>query len=428
MKIALIYPEYYDIAHFGMKRKEIPPFGVLYLASILENHGYSVSLLRVNNGNYALDLKSYEIVGFSFSSSVTYNLIKKSVSNSIYSENVMLIAGGVHASFFPEEVIKECNINVVCLGEAENTIIEIVNEYKNKNFDKIDGIAYNKGGIIIKTKDVRLIKELDSLPFPARHHLPSADIVMDDRLADTDIKTAHILLSRGCTGKCFYCANQISKIRYRSGENVKEELNQLIKNYHIEGFCIVDDNFIINKRKVIDICNEIKPLNLRWSSLSRVDTINRELLLKMKESGCIEIKYGIESGSQRILNAMNKKINIEQIKKAINLTHEIGINIKAFILHGFPGENFESTKETIVLLDSLKDKIGRISLFRFVPLPGSYVFRNHKDFNLSLPDSYDEISIYNNDRQWWGSEKDKIELKKSYHMIEDYIKNNWKRY
>jgi len=428
MKIALIYPEYYDIAHFGMKRKEIPPFGVLYLASILENHGYSVSLLRVNNGNYALDLKSYEIVGFSFSSSVTYNLIKKSVSNSIYSENVMLIAGGVHASFFPEEVIKECNINVVCLGEAENTIIEIVNEYKNKNFDKIDGIAYNKGGIIIKTKDVRLIKELDSLPFPARHHLPSADIVMDDRLADTDIKTAHILLSRGCTGKCFYCANQISKIRYRSGENVKEELNQLIKNYHIEGFCIVDDNFIINKRKVIDICNEIKPLNLRWSSLSRVDTINRELLFKMKESGCIEIKYGIESGSQRILNAMNKKINIEQIKKAINLTHEIGINIKAFILHGFPGENFESTKETIVLLDSLKDKIGRISLFRFVPLPGSYVFRNHKDFNLSLPDSYDEISIYNNDRQWWGSEKDKIELKKSYHMIEDYIKNNWKRY
>lgn len=428
MKIALIYPEYYDIAHFGAKRKEIPPFGVLYLTSILENHGHDASLFRVNSENYRLNLKSYEIVGYSFSSSVTYNLIRNSVLHSSYSKNVMLIAGGVHATFFPEEIINECGIDVVCLGEGESTILEIVNEYQSKHFDKINGIAYNKDGLIVKTKDRTLRKDLDSLPFPARHHLPSTDIVMDDRLADTSLKTVHILLTRGCTGKCFFCANQITKIRYRSGENVKDELSQLINDYGIEGFCIVDDNFVINKCKVIDICNKIKPLNLKWSSLSRVDTVSRELLSKMKDSGCIEIKYGIESGSQRILGAMNKKVKVEQIKKAINITHEIGINIKAFILHGFPGENIESTKETITLLESLRDKIGRISLFRFVPLPGSYVYRNHKYFNLSLPNSYDEIFIYNNEKQWWGNEKDKIELTKSYCLIKDYINNNWERY
>lgn len=428
MKIALIYPEYYDVAHFGEKRKEIPPFGVLYIASIIEQCKIEVTVIRVSNENFKLDLRNYDIVGFSFSSSVTYNLIKNTRLNSRFSENVLIIAGGIHATFYPEAIIDECKIEVVCLGEGEQTILEIIKEYQTREFDKIKGIVYTKERNIIKTQTKELVKDIDSLPFPARHLLHKGDIVMKDRLAETDLLVAHIMISRGCVGKCYFCANTVTKIRYRSGDNVKKELLDLIDKYKIQGFCVVDDNFAINKKRVISICKEIKSLNLKWSSLSRVDTVDIDLLKVMKESGCLEIKFGIESGSQRILDAMNKKITVGQIKQAIDLTYDAGINIKAFLLHGFPGENIESTKETITLLEQLKDKIKRISLFRFVPLPGSHVYKHFEDFKLVLPANFDEIFIYNNEKLWWGNEEDKRELSDSYLLLETFIKQNWGKY
>ena len=158
------------------------------------------------------------------------------------------------------------------------------------------------------------------------------------------------------------------------------------------------------------------------------NTVDRDLLNKLKQSGCIEIKYGIESGSPRILKLMNKQITIDEIKRAISITHNVGIRVKAFILHGFPGENIESTMETIQLLEELKEKIDRISLFRFVPLPGSPAYDNAQTYNLILPQNFEEIFIYNNERKWWGTEDEQIELEQAYQMLEDYVKKNWEKF
>lgn len=430
MKIALISPEYYDIAHFGVKRMEIPPFGVLYLASVIEMKGIEVSLFRVSHEKCCFDFSGYDIVGFSISSSVTYPILKKVRNNSQFNGNSLLIAGGIHTTIFPENVITDLKIDIACVGEGELTISEIVDTYPNLNLFQIKGIVYkdSKTDKFIHTPKRELIGDLDTIPFPARHLLPQNEIVMDDRLSNTHLPVAHILCSRGCPYNCNFCANQEHSIRYRTGANIRKELEFLIDKYNIKGFCITDDNFIVNKEKIEDICREITPLHLQWSSLSRVNTVDEELLKKIKESGCIEIKYGIESGSPRILKMMNKQITIEQIKKAITITHEIGIRVKAFILHGFPGENLESTKETIQLLDELKSKIDRISLFRFVPLPGSPVYNNPKDYNLILPQNFEDIFIYNNGRKWWGSKHDQDELEQSYQMLEDYVRNNWEKF
>lgn len=430
MKIALISPEYYDIAHFGVKRMEIPPFGVLYLASVIEMKGIEVSLFRVSHEKCCFDFSDYDIVGFSISSSVTYPILKKVRNNSQFNGNSLLIAGGIHTTIFPENVITDLKIDIACVGEGELTISEIVDTYPNLNLFQIKGIVYkdSKTDKFIHTPKRELIGDLDTIPFPARHLLPQNEIVMDDRLSNTHLPVAHILCSRGCPYNCNFCANQEHSIRYRTGANIRKELEFLIDKYNIKGFCITDDNFIVNKEKIEDICREITPLHLQWSSLSRVNTVDEELLKKIKESGCIEIKYGIESGSPRILKMMNKQITIEQIKKAITITHEIGIRVKAFILHGFPGENLESTKETIQLLDELKSKIDRISLFRFVPLPGSPVYNNPKDYNLILPQNFEDIFIYNNGRKWWGSKHDQDELEQSYQMLEDYVRNNWEKF
>ena len=429
MKIALISPEYYDIAHFGVKRKEIPPFGVLYLAAVLEQKQIEVDLYRVSKETESLDLSVYDIVGFSISSSVTYPIIKRIRNISRFREKTLLLAGGIHSTIFPEEVLKDLDVNIVCIGEGEITIVEIADAYNFNNYKHISGIAYmDSDGTVIYTPKRELIDDLDTIPFPSRHLLPIEDVVMNDRLSNTKLPIAHILCSRGCPYSCNFCANQEHNIRYRTGKNIRKELEFLIKEYGIKGFCITDDNFIVDKNRIEDICNEIAPLNLKWSSLSRVNTVNEELLLKLKESGCVEIKYGIESGSPRILDLMNKRITIEQIRHAILTTAKVGIKVKAFILHGFPGENIESTIETIQLLESLKDNIERISLFRFVPLPGSPAYYNADKYDLHLSENFEDIFIYNNDRKWWGNEDDQEELEEAYQMLEKYIKDNWEKY
>lgn len=430
IKVALLSPEYYDIAHFGVKRKEIPPFGVLYLAAAIEQKGIEVTLYRVSNEKYKFDFKRYDIVGFSISSSVTYSILKKVRENSQFNEIGLLIAGGIHTTIFPEEVINDLKVDIACVGEGEKTITEIIDVYPERKFNNINGIVYwdSHSGKMVKTPERELIEDLDTIPFPARHLLPLDEIVMEDRLSNTNLPIVHILCSRGCPYSCNFCANQEHSIRYRTGANVRKELEFLIEKYGIKGFCITDDNFIVNREKIIDICNEIAPLKLKWSTLSRVNTVDKDLLIMLRNSGCIEIKYGIESGSPRMLGLMNKKISIEEIIRAISITHEVGIKVKAFILHGYPGENMESTKETIELLEKLKSKINRISLFRFVPLPGSPVYNNAKDYRLVIPQNYEDIYIYNNERKWWGTKDEQEELEQAYQLLVNYVKSNWEKY
>lgn len=430
MKVALIFPEYYEIAHFGVKRKEIPPFGVLYLAAVIEQKGIEVVIYKASNEIFTLDLQDFDIVGFSISSSVTYSIFRKVRDNSQFKNHALLVAGGIHTTLFPEKVINDLNVDIACVGEGENTIAEILDAYPTRNFHDIDGIVFNDklNSKLVHTPPRELIEDLDKIPFPARHLLPLDDIVMNDRLSNTNLPIAHILCSRGCPYSCNFCANQEHNIRYRTGANIRKELELLIESYGIKGFCITDDNFIVDKKRIEDICTEITPLNLKWSSLSRVNTVDENLLYKLKRSGCIEIKYGIESGSQQMLQLMNKKITVDQIRNAITLTHKIGIRVKAFILHGFPGENMKTTKETIQLLEELKERIDRISLFRFVPLPGSPLYNDAQKYNLSLPQNFEEIYIYNNERKWWGNKEEQDELEQAYKLLEEYVKNNWERF
>ena len=178
MKVALISPEYYDIAHFGVKRKEIPPFGVLYLAAVIEQKGVEVTLYRVSNEKFSLKLQDFDIVGFSISSSVTYSILKKVRDNSQFKEQALLIAGGIHTTIFPEDVINDLNVDIACVGEGENTIVEILEAYFERNFDTIDGIVYREklSGKIVYTSKRKLIEDLDKIPFPARHLLPLDEI------------------------------------------------------------------------------------------------------------------------------------------------------------------------------------------------------------------------------------------------------------
>ncbi len=415
-KICLVYPECYEVAKFGNKRKEFPPFGVMYLASALEKENYDVKIIATSNDNNCFDFSDFDIVGFSISSSLAYPLIKETRENSIFKANSLIIAGGIHASLYPNEVIKDLDCDIVSIGEGEKTIVEIAKSTSLDDISEIKGIYYKKDNSIYVTEKRNDINELDSLAFPARHLLPKEDIVMK-RLSNTSLSIAHVLFSRGCPYHCNFCANQNHNVRYRSKDNIKEELELLIKDYEIKGFCVVDDNFLVNKEKAMEIIREIGKLNLKWSTLARVDNVDLELLKELKNSGCIEIKYGVESGSQKMLGLMNKKITVSEIKNAFNITKDVGINAKALIMHGFPKEDINTTKETIALLEELKMCISRVGLTYFTYLPGSPIYPSeHITCN---------TSVYCEEQVPWGSDKEKEEVLESRKLLVKYIKNNF---
>lgn len=432
MKLCLLYPEVYDMARFNERRKEFPPFGVLYLAAVAEGAGHAVCIEKVTPEKTTFDLSAYDAVGFSISSSATYGFMLAARRTSLFRHDAMIMVGGVHCNFYPEATLQEFDAHVAGTGESEEVILEILSRWESKIFDNIPGALWKQGPFLRREGDRRLIADIDQLPLPARHLLPKDDFVIADRLAGTSTRMTHVMFSRGCPFPCNFCAAAQTKIQYRSGESARMELIHVMETYGVEGFAIADDNFIVNKRRVRDICNNIMDLNLRWSALSRVDTVDAGLLKMMAQSGCIEIKYGMESGSERLLRAMDKNTTMDQISQAVNETVRAGIQAKVFLIHGFPGENLESTQETISLLTTLGSQISRVSLFRFVPLPGTGVYARPNEYSIrGTHNQYDwdgdwsKFHIHHNDRHWWGTDKEWAETEASYELLRSFVEDRW---
>ena len=429
MKIAMVFPEVYDFARFYGKRKEFPPFGVLYLSAIFENIGCEVRIFTANPDKFIFNFEQFDVVAFSIPSSITYHIMKKVRFSSTFSSKSLILAGGVHSNIFPRETLLELNVDVVCIGSGEEAVVEIIDRFQSRDWQSVKGVCFKKDNNVYLTDNRKPKKSLDHLPaIPARHLLPEEDNFMSNRLSNTSLRMTHIMLTQGCPYSCNFCASQQKRILYRSPWHIQEELIHLIKNYSIQGFAVVGDNFLVNKQKTKDICQSISGFGLKWSTLSRVDTVDYESLELMDDAGCIEIKFGIESGSQRMLNAMGKNISINQICNAIKMTHSIGIKVKVFLIHGYPGENMESTNETINLLKRMESMIERVSLFRFTPLPGSYVYQNYKKTGLHVSgteDDWNKSHIHHNHYHWWGTKKDFVELTKSFNKLDKFISNIW---
>jgi anaerobic magnesium-protoporphyrin IX monomethyl ester cyclase len=434
MKVALLYPEVYDMARFKEQRKEFPPFGVLYLAAVVEQAGHEVSVLKVAPGQTVLDLTAYQAVGFSLASSATYGLMRAARERSAIAPDALVMVGGVHCNFYPIESLRDLRAHVATDGESEDTILELLDRADSKQFTGVAGCVWQRGGEIERERPRALMRDIDALPLPARHLLPVEDFVISDRLAGTDTRMAHVMFSRGCPFPCSFCAAGQTRIQYRSGSSARRELHHLVERYQVGGFAIVDDNFIVNKRKVGDICDHIADLGLRWSALSRVDTVDAALLQRMAAAGCIEVKYGMESGSERLLKAMRKNTTRDQIKRAVAAAADTGIQAKVFIIHGYPGENAETTDETISLLADLGSAVTRVSLFRFVPLPGTQVYAQADRVGIrgthlqaDWDGDWSKFHIHHNELRWWGSDSDWHELEISYSRLRDFVEAHWNR-
>src|SRR3990170_1002056 len=277
-------------------------------------------------------------------------------------KDIITVLSGLHPSARPADCLKHPNTDFVVIGEAEYTMLELVGALEQgttKGFKKIRGIGYIKNGETVFTPPRPAIQDLDSLPFPARHLLPMDTYfaaVKENPLRGEIRKPWTIMLtSRGCPNNCVFCSIHVvmgKKWRGRSPENVVDEIEQLVYTYHIKQIDFHDDNMTLDKKRMETICDLIvqKRLDIEWYTPNgvRADTLDENLLTKMKASGCKKIRIAPESGVQRVVDQIIKKnLNLKDVENAVVLSKKVGIKVGCFFVIGLIGETKDDIEATI---------------------------------------------------------------------------------
>jgi magnesium-protoporphyrin IX monomethyl ester (oxidative) cyclase len=277
-------------------------------------------------------------------------------------KDVTTVLIGLHPSARPVDCLMHPNIDFVVIGEPEQTVFELAGVLEQGNVEdlkKVRGIAFIKNGETIITPPRPAIQDLDSLPFPARHLLPMeayfAAVKENPLRGEIRKPWAMMITSRGCPYNCVFCTTHIvmgEKWRARSPENVVDEIEQLVHTYHIKQVDFLDDNMTLDKKRMETICNLIvkRGLDIEWYTPSgiRADTLDENLLTKMKESGCKKIRVAPESGVQRVVDQIIKKnLSLKEVEKAVVLSKKVGIKVGCFFVIGLIGETKKDIEETI---------------------------------------------------------------------------------
>jgi len=351
MKIVLIYPYFLD-ERIQSEEIMVPPIGVYSVAALLKENNYDVDILnwhRIHKTpekiKEVLSKKRPDVIGFSILHGNRWGGIEIARIAKQLDPEVKIVFGGIGATFLWEHFLTQFpEIDFIVLGEGEYTFLRLIKCIEKKDtgdFGGINGIAFRKNGKIERTEDAEPVHNLDDLPIPGKY-----------------FDYQHLSSSRGCSWKCTFCGSPKfwgQKIRFRSPENFVEELELLYKK-GITFFYFSDDTFTMNKKRVIEICKRIidKHLEITWYAISRVNYVDDERLYWMRKAGCIQISYGVESGSEKIRNALNKHIKNKQIKNAFALTTRYSILARAYFIYGSPGETWETIQETIDLVHEIK--------------------------------------------------------------------------
>lgn len=298
-----------------------------------------------------------------------------------------IVLGGAHATARPQQVLEIFkNCRYVLRGESEKSIVDLVNSIEKQGpLNNINGLSYREDNNIFHNPDVILEKSIDNIPFPARDLLDAA------YKKNTYWRIGHrgaadvMITSRGCPFDCNFCFKIAKEFRARSPESVLEEI-MLIRSRGVKTIHIMDDLFVAPRSRCLKILALIKEqkTNVEFKVRSRVDLIDEELLLAMKGAGVKSVVYGIESGSQKILDLMNKRTKAEINYKAISLTKKVGLQCYVDMIIGYPGETLETIAETKKLL--LITKPTGVNLSIICPFPNTRIYDQAKEQGMMVSD------------------------------------------
>jgi radical SAM superfamily enzyme YgiQ (UPF0313 family) len=382
MRVAIIAPPY------PLSEAPAPPLGLTYVAAAFEKAGAHVRIFDYIVSRYTpeklrdgLDAFNPHVVA---TTSVTLNFPGAAQILQRAKEvhpRVFTIMGGPHVSFDAEATLTSYpKIDMVVMGEGEATIGELMAcGFDPTAFSRIRGIAYRDQDEIRITAPRGFIEDIDTLPLPARHLLPLS------RYQALGFPIS-MITSRGCPYRCIFCQGRRmvgGRIRQRRAVAVVDEIEDIL-SYGIDRINIADDLFVSDRQKVMDVCGEIarRRLKFAWSAFGRVNTVDRETLRIMKETGCDAISFGVESGNQEMLDRIQKKITLDQVRRAIGLCGEVGLLVHASFIAGLPGETAQTLRDSEEFASSLPGMFYGYHLL--APFPGTTVRERVDDYDLEI--------------------------------------------
>jgi radical SAM superfamily enzyme YgiQ (UPF0313 family) len=361
----------------------VPPLGLAFIGGALEKEGFKVEILD----NYMLNkpisevqqkIRSInpEIVGIGCSSNTYQRAIETAKAIKEVSPTTKVVTGGPHPSFMPESMLQHPEIDYVVMGEGERAMVEIAQNLGNEAaIGKITSVAYRHDGKVVKNPQ-QFIKELDKLPFPARHLLPMDQYDREiDYLTAKPVDTMNVI--RGCPYQCNWCNVKGlwgNSCRAFSPTRVVDEIQHIQSTLGTKGIYFVGDNFTINKQRTIEICKQIKErkIDVQWTCDTGVDQINREVLKEMKEAGCQTIWFGVESGSPAVLKKINRGITPEQVEHTFALCKEAGVQTAVSFMLGTPGETRKDMQATFKFARKIDPTWCHFNVF--IAYPGCYLY------------------------------------------------------
>ncbi len=387
--------DFMNIRRFPFKWLKIKPLvnvvpspSLLYLAPFLKEDGHEVTYME--GLFYSLEKMidkiteiSPEIIGVTLTSvdwensRWMLNELKKCFPE------ILIVAGGIHPTLWKEKCFDECSgIDMIVIGEGEYTMREIAACIeREESLDCVSGIMFHKNNLLVETGSRAITEDINYLPFPS-HELVDIKSYIPSPTFYKSLPHANIIGARGCPYNCTFCHTD-RHVRMRSASNIADEIELLYREHGVTDIAFWDDTFTLSRKRAMEFCREMIERNIKvnWAVNARVDSIDRELLEEMKKAGCWRVLYGIESGVQKNLDTLKKGTTVQQIKQAVELTADVGIEAYGTFMFGIPGETYEEGLRTIEFACSIP--LDYAVFVNLTPLPGTEVYEDLLSGNIT---------------------------------------------
>jgi anaerobic magnesium-protoporphyrin IX monomethyl ester cyclase len=360
-----------------------PPLGLAYIAAFLREHGHRVTIIdaeveQLNNEQIAQRAKNADLAAIT-TTAPTYSSAL-ALANRIKQSNnpTKVVLGGPQATFLDRDCLERSAADAVVRGEGEHTMLDIADSVESGGTCDFDGATYRDAGTVIRNPDRKLIADLDDIPVPARDLLPMEKY--------SPPKTTGVISSRGCPFRCIFCASSNlyhKTFRSRSAYNVFGEVAQLVaKGY--ENVTMLDDNFILNKERAFEFADLVEEHRLKfdWSCTGRVDSIDEDLLQRLREVGCNGLFFGVESASNNTLKLIKKGFTTDQVINAFDVLKTYDYPTTASFMIGLPGDDPGKVADTINLAKQINPDFAMFSVT--TPYPGTELYDNIDDYDLEI--------------------------------------------
>lgn len=393
MKILLIDPPYRYQEVGGARQNfrnvlnQIPSLGLAYLAAVARQGGHQAKIIDCTFADeyrkLMVEAKEFgpDLVGITATTPVFANAVSLAGILRGILPKAVFICGGPHPTACPEACLSQGLFDFLVLGEGEETFLELIAYLQDKRqyaLEDIPGLAFKRGQEIVITAPRQKIRDLDTLPFPARDLLPALADYRPTPASYRRLPVAVIMTSRGCPSRCVFCDRSVfgDKFRGRSVANVMAEVEEVIGRYKAKEVRFFDDTFTQDAKFVTGICQAMIKLRpkIPWTCLTKVTAVNLEMLKTMRAAGCWQVLFGLESGDEYVLSKLGKHNTVAQNIKAVLMAKQAGLSIRADFLVGSPWETRSSLNKTIDFARSLPLDFAHFN--KFVPLPGTAIYKD----------------------------------------------------